>query len=124
LFSLCRPTQQPDGTLSPAAIPAPQAIREMQPDAKFIITLADPVQRLYSDYYFLEDDRSVANRGGKASTKSAVAFHLRVEEQIEQMKKCVQDEVVKLTASASLDAEEARKAGQEGSPQWFRASQM
>jgi hypothetical protein len=97
----------------------------MQPDAKFIITLADPVQRLYSDYYFLEDDRSVANRGGKATTKSAVAFHLRVEEQIEQMKNCIQDEVTKqLSVSGSLDAEEARKAGQEGSPQWFRASQM
>lgn len=97
----------------------------MQPDAKFIITLADPVQRLYSDYYFLEDDRSVANRDGRASTKSAAAFHARVEEQIKQMKNCIQDEVTKhLTESASLDAEEARTAGQEGSPQWFRASQM
>ena len=97
----------------------------MQPDAKFIITLADPVQRLYSDYYFLEDDRSVANRDGKDSKKSAVAFHVRVEEQIDLMKKCIQDEVAKgLPVDGSVDAEEARKAGLEGSPQWFRASQM
>ena len=100
-------------------------IREMQPDAKFIITLADPVQRLYSDYYFLEDDRSVSHRAGAGTTKSAVVFHARVEEQIEMMKKCIQEEVTQLLSlSGSPDDEEALRAGQEGSPQWFRASQM
>lgn len=39
----------------PHDIPPVQLIREIQPHAKFIITLNDPVKRMYSDYYFLED---------------------------------------------------------------------
>jgi hypothetical protein len=38
--------------------------REMQPNAKFIITLADPVRRHYSDYYFLNDNRKVSYYSG------------------------------------------------------------
>lgn len=126
-----RPTQQPNGDNSPDSIPAPQIIREMQPNAKFIITLADPVQRLYSDYYFLEDDRTVVkqrNLPGKISTKSAKAFHERSLQQINQMKTCIREEVVRLLgdnggSSQDMKAKETA-AMQTGSPYWFRASQM
>ena len=75
-------------------IPPPQILREMQPDAKFIITMSDPVKRTYSDYHFLGDDLKPVmqgpppgNRGRKKdnhhfesstpSTKSAQEFHDR-----------------------------------------------
>ena len=139
-FYTCRPTQQPDGTLSPISIPAPQIIRELQPNAKFIITLSDPVQRLYSDYYFLEDDRTVVkqnriNSNVKSSTKSAKAFHGRVVEQIDQMQSCIQDEMLQFSSDSGAkneeneendkETEEVKGTGTEvGSPNWFRASQM
>ena len=128
-FYTCRPTQQPDGTLSPISIPAPQIIRELQPNAKFIITLSDPVQRLYSDYYFLEDDRSVVkqnriNSNVRSSTKSAKAFHGRVVEQIDQMQSCIQDEMSTLLSNSGVKNEVNEKETEVGGPNWFRASQM
>ncbi|CAM9315102.1 unnamed protein product, partial [Ectocarpus fasciculatus] len=71
------PTQSPDGTLLPEEIPAPQIIREMQPNAKFLITLSDPVNRMYSDYYFLDDS---------LKPKSPKEFHLRAEKQVRLLK--------------------------------------
>ena len=126
-----RPTHQPKGDISPDSIPAPQIIREMQPNAKFIITLSDPVQRLYSDYYFLEDDRTVVkqrNLLGKVSNKSAKAFHERSLKQIDRMKTCIREEVARLLrddggSSQDMETKEAA-AMQTGSPYWFRASQM
>ena len=53
------PTQNADGSAMPGQVPVPQLLREMQPDAKFIITVTDPVRRTYSDYYFLDDNRKV-----------------------------------------------------------------
>ena len=47
------PVQHPDGSVDPSVIPIPQLVREMQPHAKFIVTLSDPVSSMYSDYYFL-----------------------------------------------------------------------
>ena len=103
----------------------------MQPNAKFIITLSDPVQRLYSDYYFLEDDRSVVkqrNLSGKVSTKSAKAFHERSLQQINQMKTCIQEEVTRLLRDSGVNSQDVKgkeaAAMQTGSPYWFRASQM
>lgn len=96
----------------------------MQPDAKFIVTLSDPVQRLYSDYHFLEDDRSVSRQGANGkNTKSAYTFHTRAEEQINTMKKCIRDEI---TVMSNSEGNEDLKGDvySEGSPQWFRASQM
>ena len=125
-----RPTQQPNGDTSPDSIPAPQIIREMQPNAKFIITLADPVQRLYSDYYFLEDDRTVVkqrNLPGKISTKSAKAFHERSLQQINQMKTCIREEVSRMLRDNGVENQDMKAkeaAVQTGSPYWFRASQM
>ncbi len=47
------PVQDPDGSVDLSVIPIPQLVREIQPHAKFIVTLTDPVSRMYSDYYFL-----------------------------------------------------------------------
>lgn len=82
-----RPTQSPDGAFL-HDIPAPQIIREIQPDAKFLITLTDPVKRLYSDYYFLHDNLKPL-RHGMSHNKSAEEFHYRVKQQIEQYHACV-----------------------------------
>jgi len=40
-------------------------IREIygQHPVKFIVTLADPVRRMYSDYYFILDNLKVRYRG-------------------------------------------------------------
>lgn len=79
------PTQQPDSSDSIISIPTPQMIREIQPMAKFIITLSDPVKRLYSDYYFLNDDRSVARSGNRVSEKSSKMLHLRIKAQVNNL---------------------------------------
>ena len=96
--------------------------------------MSDPVQRLYSDYYFLEDDRSVVkqNRGnfqGRISTKSAKAFHDRSVEQINLMRSCIQDVMTQLLRSNGVKSEgnkeiDTADAMKTGSPYWFRASQM
>lgn len=88
------PTQSPDGTLLPEEIPAPQIIREMQPNAKFLITLSDPVNRMYSDYYFLDDslkpvetvNRQQRKKSQDVHEKSPKEFHLRAEKQVRLLK--------------------------------------
>jgi len=105
------PTQDPDGSLSPQDIPAPQIIREMQPNAKFIITLCDPVKRMYSDYNFLGDDLKPVkspkgrSRGSESGPKkSPEEFAARALTEVSSIKACIE----------SL-------AGENG---WFRASQI
>ena len=91
----CRSTQAPDGTWHPEDIPPAQMIRELQPNARFIIVLSDPVKRLYSDYYFLSDNLkpvAVNKRDGneeEVSGKSPAEFHDRVVSQIAQFNDCV-----------------------------------
>jgi hypothetical protein len=68
------PTQQPDGSLEPVDIPIAQIVREIQPQAKFIITLCDPVKRMYSDYNFLGDNLKPVSPGDKSS-KTPEQFH-------------------------------------------------
>ena len=72
---------EPDGTLSPDDIPPPQIIREMQPNAKFIITLCDPIKRMYSDYNFLGDDLKPVKHG-PSSSKSPQQFHERAMQEV------------------------------------------
>jgi len=50
------PVQNSDGSIDPFDAPPVQLLREMQPFAKMIVTVTDPVQRMYSDYYFIDDD--------------------------------------------------------------------
>ena len=94
------PLQAPDGSPPPKSlIPPNQIIRELIPNAKFLITLANPVNRMYSDYYFLNDDRRVAEKSSrksglrgrdiKADEKSPELFHERAEKQIREFHLCV-----------------------------------
>jgi hypothetical protein len=101
------PTQGADGVLRPDDIPTPQLIREIQPQAKFLITLANPIHRMYSDYYFLNDDRKVAKHSPKPksggsmrrgvtssslspSEKSPAQFHERVIQQVSGFHQCIE----------------------------------
>ena len=114
-------------------------MRELQPSAKFIITLSDPVQRLYSDYYFLEDNGSVARQNVHVSTtKSAQALHRRVLEQLRDMEKCIEQSIEDiLTRSQGEDHDQDTDKKESGTGTnsgmgpgivgdgvWFRASQM
>lgn len=66
------------GDILPEDVSAVQLIRELQPQAKFLLTLSDPVRRMYSDYYFLNDNLlPVYNTAASDYTKSAQEFHLR-----------------------------------------------
>ena len=143
------PTQSPDGTFLPEAIPTPQIIREMQPAAKFILTLSDPVKRLYSDYYFLDDNLRVHRPGaqGEGGGKSAEQLQDRVAQQIAAFEACVKEGMGTVRAAGnggsggSGDAEEegAKGVAQNDTARgdskhtqqseadkiaWFRASQV
>ena len=79
-------TQQSDGSIHPEDIPAVQILREMQPNAKFIITLTDPVKRMYSDYNFIDDDLHPLKGESK---KSPQEFHDRATLQVDAMRECL-----------------------------------
>lgn len=99
----------------------------MQPNAKFIITLSDPVQRLYSDYYFLDDDTSVVRPGSRSqSLKSASNFHQRALEQVTTISECIQEKLLGMLSSdkGSGSGNNALGEGTLGHPLWLRASQM
>lgn len=132
------PTQGPDGAFQDWDVPPQQLLREIQPDAKFILTLADPVRRMYSDYYFLEDNLRVVRPGG-ATSKSAQQFHDRAVEQVETFRLCVKNYVESLQADVAShqyvipNSESDILAAVKDSlpleyhnilPLWFRASQM
>lgn len=82
-----RPLQAPDGSFL-YDIPPAQLLREMQPDAKFIITLNDPVRRMYSDYYFLHDNLKPL-RVNMMHNKSADEFHERAVRQVNEFNSCI-----------------------------------
>ncbi len=81
------PTQSPDGAFLPKDIPPVQILREMQPQAMFLVTLCDPVKRMYSDYYFLDDNLRPVR--GESDSKSAQQFHERTVSQIAGFQQCV-----------------------------------
>lgn len=124
-----RPTQSPDGKFL-LDIPPAQLLREMQPDAKFIITLNDPVRRMYSDYYFLHDNLKPL-RPGMLHNKSGEEFHLRTVQQLQLFDSCIQQYMTKMRghgvrggAFNMLGAKKIPQVGEETFPLWFRASQM
>ena len=127
---LCRPTQSPDGKFL-LDIPPAQLLREMQPDAKFIITLNDPVRRMYSDYYFLHDNLKPL-RPGMPHDKSGAEFHLRTVEQIQLFDSCVQQYMSSMRGYgvrgvgvlSKLGLKKTPHLGDDEFPLWFRASQM
>lgn len=126
-MSVCllgRPTQSPDGSFLPEDVPPAQLLREMQPDAKFILTLTDPVKRMYSDYYFLEDNmRPVRPNGPNTVTsKSALQFHGRAAAQVRAFQRCVEDYLTFFAAHGQTDRLRTLSRGDNAT--WFRAAQM
>ncbi len=96
-------------------------LREMQPDAKLLVTVSDPVKRMYSDYYFLDDNLLPVRPGAEgASHKSAESFHERSKAQVDGMLLCISDNERELVSKeVNSDLTELRKK-----QIWFRASQM
>lgn len=134
------PLQRPNGEYHDfhRDVSIPQLLQNIQPNAKFLITLSNPTNRMYSDYHFLADDlRPVKRPGGVPSdmpVKSPEHFHERVVSQIEGMKQCIHDNMHRRRVAAngyanSLDAE-AHDHYSKTVPKaddrmgWFRASQM
>eukprot|EP00605_Chrysophyceae_sp_TOSAG23-4_P001429 GSChrysophyteH1.ASY1.ANO1.1557.1 assembled CDS len=106
------PTQNANGDVDEADVPIPQILREMQPSAKFIITLSDPVNRMYSDYHH----RYLENGNVEKSEKSAKEFHARALEQVENFRKCLHDNGSDIKRSLPKDEDVLGI--------WIRASQI
>lgn len=124
------PTQSPDGSFLPNDIPPAQLIRELQPNTKFLLTLSNPVKRMYSDYYFLDDDLRPVHPGSELS-KSAQQFHDRAVQQVEDFRKCVDAYMTILQPQFGTDFSftpkyeiELDEKYKQQMPIWFRASQM
>ena len=101
----------------------PQLLRALQPSARLIVTLADPVRRTYSDYWFLRDDRTVAR--GEAPDKSPQQFHERAVEQVRDFQACVAKREAEILAEAVLPSRLASDTwNSTTNGAWFRASQM
>jgi hypothetical protein len=100
-------------------------VREIQPDARFIITLSDPIQRMYSDYYFLEDNLRPVRRGGGTS-KSATQFGERAAKQVRDFEACIvrtQTQIVQDLKFRSIDPTNYESTNRTD-PFWFRSAQM
>ena len=126
------PTQSPDGSYLPQDIPPTQLLRELQPHAKFLVTLNNPIHRMYSDYYFLNDNLRPVHAGSEKA-KSAQQFHERATEQITLFHQCIDlywerlqtqsathslnDKIT--NAKLNIDQKYRQNIGL-----WFRASQM
>ena len=61
---------QEPGTSTSADVPIPQLLRQMQPNARFLLTLAEPVKRMYSDYYFLDENRMTHSQNEHPQAKA------------------------------------------------------
>lgn len=97
-----RPTQSPDGAFLPEDIPPVQLLHEIQPPKsavsqtgevlsfpRFIITMSNPIQRMYSDYYFLNDNLRPVRPHQRSQEKSAEQFHDRAVKQVALFEVCV-----------------------------------
>ncbi len=127
------PTQNSNGEIDDSDVPIPQLLREIQPNAKFVITLSNPTNRMYSDYYFLGDDlrpvsgprrprkehdeSSVDSEQTKGEEKSAVNFHARAKRQIDDFENCMVKQNV--TNSENIKIFKGKKYAE-----WLRASQI
>ncbi len=145
LLTSSRPTQNADGSHLPHDIPPNQIIHTMQPGAKFIVTLSNPTDRMYSDYNFLNDDlKPVRPEKLEKSHKSPLEFHSRAEAQISMFHSCVNNYVVSMKRDNKAildilfgDAAPPQKRNEGENEEvlisdkshpdfaiWFRASQM
>ncbi len=121
-------------------MPPQQLLHALQPHAKFIITVSDPAARMYSDYYFLDDNLKPL-RPGVAHSKSPQQFHSRVVTQINSFHACVNGYVSEMKKENGLFLDGFKNRRKEFNapdnvdvsisnkqhpdfPLWFRASQM
>lgn len=122
-----------------ADVNIPQLLAAIQPAARFLVTVSDPVNRLYSDYNFLGDDlkpvkhnkktgrsRGSNNEGGeRESEKSPEEFHTRAVAQVEQMRACIEAHMRLLPESRRAETvEHTNQREHVHGMGWFRASQI
>lgn len=68
----------------------PQLFSEMFPNAKFIVLMRDPVERLYSDFnYLCEVASKDHDLPEEFNTDRADWFHRKVSQELEKMEKCL-----------------------------------
>jgi hypothetical protein len=87
--------QEPDGNWGggaldaerPKQMPIPLLLQGLQPQAKMLITLAEPVRRMYSDYYFLTKNSVDFDGEGK----SPEDFDSIAMEQMAGMQRCFRE---------------------------------
>ena len=71
-------------------VPAPQLLRFLVPEAKLIVSLAEPARRTYSDYWFLTE-HGVAGRPAKGKVEplqSADDFHAKILKDVKALELC------------------------------------
>lgn len=89
-------TQLPQGTHETeqdfVEMPIPLLLHELQPQAKLLVTLREPVSRMYSDYNFLT--RTGVSRGD--TLKSADDFHALAVHQRTSLQCCFETHKEKL----------------------------
>jgi hypothetical protein len=78
--------QQHGGGREVSPAPIHYLVYLLQPQAKLVITLAEPVRRMYSDYYFLT--KSGVAVGTTDEMKSADDFHTIASDQVSLMHRC------------------------------------
>ena len=82
-------TQRHDGVDS-RMVPVPQLLNFLVPEAKLIVSLAEPSRRTYSDYWFLTAD-GVAGRpikGKQQPLQSADDFHSKILKDVKALELC------------------------------------
>ena len=90
-------TQRHDGA-DTGMVPAPQLMFHMVPEAKLLVSLAEPAKRMYSDYWFLtaagvakmvnDPKRRKKGRGPPPEIQSADDFHGKALEDARAMELC------------------------------------
>ena len=72
----------------------PQLFAELFPNAKYIVLMRDPTERLYSDFNYLcateDKERRKNNMAVRNKDNSTLLFHVRVKEQISALEDCLQ----------------------------------
>ena len=82
-----RPPVERSRVLCPLAAPL---LRGLQPQARMIVTLAEPVRRMYSDYYFLTSNSVAFDAEGK----SPEDFDAIATAQMAEMRRCFRERAV------------------------------
>ena len=88
--------QEPDGSwpldhARAKQMPIPLLLHALQPQARFLVTLAEPVRRMHSDYYFLNANGVARGTDGK----SPEDFDIIATEQIASIRRCFKERSLK-----------------------------